>query len=269
MGEIMFPGQYFLNAYFAEHGACLPTLIEQIILELYTRVLPPDGVAIDGGANIGFHTMAMAKVAPRGRVHAFEPIPEVFRDLERNTAAFGNVTRHNHAISNRAGQAEFTVFDDPGYSGLVARPDQVNEQGSRKIQVQVKTIDELKLGLERLDFVKLDLEGAEYFAILGAEKTFTRHRPVIALEDGAQLAADMYGYRLDDMFDFFEERSYALYDIAGTPFLSRDEYARAQFYRPWSSVAIPREKPADVLFAAINAACVQMLLLERHRQQQG
>jgi FkbM family methyltransferase len=148
----------------------------------------PGVVAIDGGANIGVHAVEWAKyLRGWGRVIAFEPQEMIYYALAGNIVianAF-NVTAHHAALDSVAGQMDMPVpnYMAPGnFGGLqlkIAGQD-IGQDCTATTPVKVMTVD--GLGLERLDFLKLDVEGMELGALAGASETIGRCRPVILAE---------------------------------------------------------------------------------------
>lgn len=138
--------------------------------------------ALDGGAHIGTWTVHLAKVFEE--VWAFEPAPDTYECLLMNTAQLRNVKRAKKALG--AGHEICAVEDDPT---------RVGNSGSRTVRVlgpevrlknveapvaEVVTID--GLAIENLDFLKLDVEGHELFALEGARETIARCQPTIVVE---------------------------------------------------------------------------------------
>lgn len=129
--------------------------------------------AIDGGAHVG--TWAKRLAVEFAEVHAFEPAEDTFECLTMNLGNEPNVVFHRQALGQKSGYCQ--VIDD------VKR---VGNTGSRFVRsgegkVNMMTLD--KMEFPPLGFVKLDLEGYEYFAVLGAAETLMKHRPVVMVEE--------------------------------------------------------------------------------------
>jgi len=150
-------------------------------VKIFEQILKPDMVAVDAGANIGCHTLAMARlVAPKGAVFAVEAQRVLHQVLCANVAlnAITNVVTHHAAL----GDAEDTIFvpqidyeKGGNYGGIELGG---FERGER---VAVKTID--GLGLPSCQFIKIDVEGMENEVLAGATETLARHRPVLYVEN--------------------------------------------------------------------------------------
>lgn len=131
-------------------------------------------MAVDGGAHIGTWAINMAKCFDR--VVAFEPAVDSFECMVRNLADRGikNVEPVNAALGQRV-----------GLCAVVDHPARIGNTGSRVISndtgiVPVVTID--GAGYEAVDFIKLDLEGSELLALVGATKTIRKCKPVLMVE---------------------------------------------------------------------------------------
>lgn len=152
-------------------------LYQQDLVALLRRRLPPDGVVVDGGAHIGVLSVLLARLCPRGHVYAFEPVPENHAHLRANLAANGitNVTPEPAALFRDDG--ELTLSFDESYPGG-------SHVGAGKCRVPSARLDTwaAERGLDRLDLVKLDVEGVEPAVLDGAEETLRRFRPVTVVE---------------------------------------------------------------------------------------
>ncbi len=145
------------------------------------RLLLPDAVVVDGGAHVGVLSVLMARLCPRGHVYAFEPAPVSFAHLVANLAAngAGNATPEAVALYDRNGQTALD-FNEAYPAGT-----HVGRGGSATVPtVRLDTWAEQR-GLERLDLVKLDVEGVELAALDGASETVHRLRPVVVVECNA------------------------------------------------------------------------------------
>ena len=157
------------------------------------RFLMPGMVFIDVGANDGYYTLFAAKrVGSSGRVVAVEPSSRERVNLQRNLDrnGFSNVWVVPAALGAAAGAADLRlaqgVHSGHNTLGKFAHDDVVAESVER---VKVETLDAVvaELGLTRLDFVKIDVEGAEASVLAGAREVLTSMRPLMLLEvnDGA------------------------------------------------------------------------------------
>jgi FkbM family methyltransferase len=145
------------------------------------RLVRRDWVVVDVGANIGWYTLMAAKaMRGTGAVHAFEPASEEFSRFERNLTLnkFANVTAHQQAMSDSAGEAYLTELRDYGMTRLATSHDDLR----RPVTVTTLDVFAETEGLTRLDFVKVDIEGAEMLFLRGGRSSLARFHPILMME---------------------------------------------------------------------------------------
>jgi len=150
-------------------------------LMLFQQLVPAGSVVVEGGANIGPHTVGLSKlVGTTGAVHAFEPQRLVFQTLCANLALNGcaNVHAYHAAVGARSGEVLVPA----------APPDRPENFGGVSLQgvssgerTPLRRIDDLDLHACRL--IKLDVEGMEVEALQGAAETVRRLRPLLYVEN--------------------------------------------------------------------------------------
>lgn len=150
-------------------------------LQYCRRFIGEGSVVLDVGANIGVYACHYAPMCRSGLVLAFEPGKRVFNLLVKNVASLPNVIPLNIALSNQSGLLSFYENIDSAYSSL-------QQTGRGVVQTERKvlgcTVDDiiLTLRLDRLDFLKIDVEGLEAEVVEGASESIKRFRPVILCE---------------------------------------------------------------------------------------
>lgn len=170
---------------------------------VFRRVLRPDSGCLDVGAHAGDILKLMRRHAPRGRHHAFEALPHLAQRLRQR---FPDVTVHHAAVSDRAGTASFCFVENaPAWSGLRRRDYDIASPAIKEIDVPLARIDDLVPQDQQIDLVKIDIEGGEYHALLGAEAIFTRCRPHLVMEAG-RTSTGRYGVTPDAMYDLVTKR---------------------------------------------------------------
>jgi len=168
------PARYGAGGFFVQRQYYEP------LIEFGYQFLRPGDVAIDGGANQGIFTCAFASaVGPMGRVIAFEPLAYAFRSLTANVGLnkFGNCTIFNQALSDSVGKTTIDASFGP-VSASITR----DFGGNITETIDTATID--SLNLDRVDFIKLDVEGAELKTLHGAQNTLKAFRPNLCIEAG-------------------------------------------------------------------------------------
>ena len=158
--------------------------------EVLREKMPQDGVFLDVGANIGAYALFVAGVTgPRARILAVEPQPEMFDRLIYNIAQnpYGKIKAVACALADKAG--ELTLFIDPHNRGESSVKIVGMNQGA-EIRVPATTLLSLckSEGIERIDAIKLDVEGAEDLVL----EPFFREAPealwpkLLLVEDGTE-----------------------------------------------------------------------------------
>jgi FkbM family methyltransferase len=175
-----------------EYGYWLGTYDQQI-LEAIACLCQPGWTVWDWGTYLGYYTCNFARfVGPRGHVVAFEPDPTNLARTRENVAlnGFTNVTFRNAAIGTPAGEVDFVVSGNtnshlPGmWLGATRERYGAIERVQQTIRVRCLSLDEA-LGADgagRPDLVKIDIEGAEQFALPHTDKLCREVKPHIVLE---------------------------------------------------------------------------------------
>ena len=189
---------------------------EPELREIFRAVLTAGGVAVDVGANVGWHTLLMARlVGESGRVLAAEANPSVRARLHEHLSM--NSLRHVEVIPYAIADDEGTVpFHAPEADDLGAGDGHmISASGAddrRIIPVEMRTLDTVCAAakITRLDLIKIDVEGFEWPVLKGAEETVAKFRPHIVFE-----YIDEYAHRgggtPEALGDFFERHRYRLF----------------------------------------------------------
>lgn len=152
-------------------------------LENLADMLSPGAVIIDAGANIGNHTIYLASMVKDAHVHSFEPLAHCYSTLAENIRLNGldsprKVTPYCAALGNTDGKAEIAAWATT--NGEVINVGGTRLRESESGEFSVVTID--SLGLERLDLLKIDVEGMQLEVLKGGAETIKRCMPVIFIE---------------------------------------------------------------------------------------
>lgn len=141
-------------------------LYEQETVDLCVRVIKSGMTVIDVGAHVGYYSRLFAELAgPQGEVYAFEPHPENFYFLKKNTSRFANIALVNKALSDKAGSTRLFLNTKSGGHSLFVQPHTFSS-----MRVGVMTLDQFwaERGKPDIHFIKMDIEGAEARALKGA-----------------------------------------------------------------------------------------------------
>lgn len=192
-------------------------------------------VVLDAGANIGFFTTLFSRwVGGEGRVLAVEPEPENLALLRRNLEDNGcrNVTVCDCAVGEQSGVAQFSLDEATGATGHLGHTPTAGEVavGSGRIRVvetRVDTIDSLvESNRLRPQVIKMDIEGGEAGALLGASRTLAEYRPI--------LVSELTGERGPEAMTLLDRLGYWMADLESGQVVERER-------RPFMIVAIPSE----------------------------
>ena len=180
---------------------------------LYISILRKGDVVIDAGANVGYFTMLFSDlVGPYGHVHAFEPVPATFSILSRNLQRFPyytNVSLNCAALGDNDQRTKiFLPHGDHGQAALVNHRDGSwrNAQVA-PIDAEMMRLDRYAQGLNKIGFLKCDVEGAELLVLRGAESSLRRFRPKVFLEVDERWTSS-FGWTPKDVIDFLRSVGY-------------------------------------------------------------
>jgi FkbM family methyltransferase len=194
---------------------------EPELREIFRAVLPIGGIALDIGANVGWHTLLMARlVGENGRVMAAEANPSVRNRLQDNLNfnRFGQVEVLPYAIADSEGTVDFygpEVDDAESANGYVITDGAEAKNGI--IRVETRRIDSIvsAVKIDRLDLVKIDVEGFEWPVLRGGEQTIAKLRPHIIFEYDAESSPRGRGDPRV-IAEFFRRHRYRLFEIGRT-----------------------------------------------------
>lgn len=150
---------------------------------LVQRLVRPGMTVLDIGANIGYYTMLLASlVGEKGKVYAFEPAPDNYGLLCENVQlnSFENIAPIQQALSNQA-DGQLTLYLDSNNLGNHSVAQANVPSGSQPVTVEITTIDNFCRD-KRIDFIKIDIQGAEGLAFEGGWQTLEKNKVDILME---------------------------------------------------------------------------------------
>jgi FkbM family methyltransferase len=182
---------------------------ESFCTETVSRYIKKGDVCLDVGANIGWFTTLFAKLCgTNGEVHAFEPVPKTFADLQRNVALNGkppNVFLNSFGLGDVEKESEIHLFSNlpNGHASLAAKPNQKSET----VPILIKTLDSYLAGrnIGQVDFIKVDVEGAEQMFLRGGRSIFQQKKPPVIFMEMALENTKEFGYKPNDIISFIKE----------------------------------------------------------------
>ena len=211
---IIDPDTFFAEAYI--QGIYEPNLVQYI-----KNNVRPGMICVDVGANVGFFTLLMAKlVQPGGRVIAFEPTSRIFEVLKRNVQLNGliQVDLEQTALSSSSGKVDFQEgpagFEVYNTIGKVTHPNAI-DQSFVTSSVKCERLDTYldARGLQQVDFIKIDVEGAELSVLSGMERILKLNPQSQLVVEFADETTQGLGYNASDIGRWFVDRGWQLYVI--------------------------------------------------------
>lgn len=216
--------------------------IEEVLAESKNKVL------YDVGANYGYYCLKLASRAQH--IYAFEPVMRTYRTLVHNIQRnrLANVTAFALGLSDEYGSREINLYTNSALNSLF-RIDYPSVTGQRealvgKERIALVTLDDVigNQGLSPPDVIKMDIEGAELFALQGGRRALETHRPMLLLEFNPR-TYEAARYAPSDVLTELDARGYQVY---GIPPGGDDR----NLYRPSSFsvteiadiIAVPRER---------------------------
>jgi FkbM family methyltransferase len=208
------------------------------IIYRFSGLFQPGWIIFDIGASIGYWTIPFLKKIKElksGSVFSFEPLPKNHEILKRNLQINGlhdiaNIL--NYAVGNFVGTIPIHATE-AGETGNAYIGEKVINDISHTFQsnVEILTLDSLSQKFERCDFIKMDIEGAEYFVIDGAQKFIDEFRPIIFGEFNSKFL-DNFGYSIVDIANILKSKGYLAFFEGSEKF----------------EIVEPKHKMEDILF---------------------
>lgn len=168
------------------------------------RTINPDSNCIDVGCHKGEILKYILKNAPNGKHYAFEPIPYLFKQLEKEFNS-QNISLFSCALSDKAGESSFQLVKNaPAFSGINKRKYDIQRPDIEEIKVELKTLDQIIPSQTKIDFIKIDVEGGEFGVLKGAKEILKSSQPIVIFECGMG-ASDYYGTKPLELYEFITQ----------------------------------------------------------------
>lgn len=180
---------------------------ERKIIEQYVK---PGAVVVDIGANIGSYTLYLSKiVGENGWVHAFEPSPKNYSQLVKRTSSLKNVSINQVAVSSCTGTAKLYL------SNTLDIDHRLYNTGDNRNSVDIDSIrldDYFKKG-DRVDFIKMDIQGFEYHVFLGMQELMKRNHGIKFIFEFWPFGLNAAGVVPLDLVSLLKQHGFNLYLI--------------------------------------------------------
>lgn len=192
---------------------------EDWITKVFMDNIKQGMTVLDIGANIGYYSLLAGKnVGFHGQLYSFEANPEVCELLHNNIEINGllqNTTIVNKAVFSENGTITFNVFEKhQGSSSIFVDEKTASEFNDtlKKITVETITIDSLFKD-KKVDFIKIDAEGAEPYILKGAENTLRKNDSIVLMMEWSPTLLDKPDYKLKDFFDYITSLEFDFFII--------------------------------------------------------
>lgn len=181
---------------------------------LIKKVIQPDFSIVDIGANLGYFSKNFARLTPKGKVVSIEPIPLFYEVLSILLRQYKHVAVHNVALGAEEGKVIMVLPTDDGIirTGLphVAQNDAELEKYQNQ-EVAIVRGSELLGNLEKIDYIKCDIEGYEWIVFQELEPLIAKHKPFVQLEIGDE--------NRENMLELFDRNGYTQFGISNYQFI--------------------------------------------------
>jgi len=190
-------------------------IYEKFETELVKNEIKENDIVIDIGANIGYYTLIFAKlVGKNGKVIAFEPDPSNFKLLKKNIEVNGykNVILVQKAVSTKNEILKLHLCD----SNHAMHRIYDSKYGKESIDIESINLDDYlgeNMPLDKINFVKMDIEGSELFALGGMQKLLNKNNSLKILTEFAPGAIMDSGKDPEELPKLLEDCGFKLYDV--------------------------------------------------------
>jgi FkbM family methyltransferase len=212
---------YILNDCYISNIIKNNQIWEPHLHKVFEKYVNSSSIVIECGCHIGTHTIKLAKLCKK--IYGFEPMPKTNYILNMNISLnkIDNAFISDLGVSCEPGKTNFlwTCPGNPGASGLnnnpMGKPEYANIQ--ENIEVSLTTID--SLNLDKLDFIKIDVEGYESLVIKGGIVTISKFKPIIVVEVWKNHSGEVDINYTRDLFKELIDIGYTISHIYGPDFL--------------------------------------------------
>ena len=186
--------------------------------EAFAKLLRADDIFLDIGANIGWYTLIASRLAPEGKIHAFEPVPFIFNKMKRNWEInnFHNKVSFNNLALGDKEDGEITIYTFEGLYHGHSSLSTLQRDDYKASTVPMTTLDRYldDNNVRRVDLIKMDTEGAELNVLHGAVHLLQSETPPIwVIELNTETSAS-FGHTPTDVLDFIAEHNdYRFYRV--------------------------------------------------------
>jgi FkbM family methyltransferase len=183
--------------------------------DMIYRLVKDGDTIFDIGGNMGWYSIGLYKTKKNVDIHTFEPIPNTYESLVGNARINGaKIKINNFGLSDRKQDLTFYFYKEG--SGNASAAIMNNDRENIEVKCHVDTLDNyfIEQKLEKLDFIKCDVEGAELLTFRGGIKTIEKCKPIVFTEMLRKWSAK-FDYHPNEIIELFKSMGYGCYFVVG------------------------------------------------------
>ena len=185
--------------------AAYKTYADRAERELLRKILFQGAVVADVGANIGIYSKFLSRcVGPSGLVHSFEPSRDNFKRLSAATRDVSNIQVNQAVVGERSGPCKLYVSDRLNVDHRAYKPD---GDPRRAIAIQMVALDDYFKPGQRVDLIKMDIQGYELHALRGAQRVLHENSDINLLLEFWPAGLAQAGVRWEELVELLQRLS--------------------------------------------------------------
>ncbi len=199
---------------FLDHSIFFDLIGDDLAMKCLYKNIKPDFNILDIGANIGYQSLMFAKLCPDGKVYSFEPDSQNFEVLKKNILlnSFKNIVIFKKALGAKNGTVTLYkyAFWNPGMNRILTEKPSVEHKSE---PLTIVTLDEIidNEQIEKVDLIKIDVEGFEKFVLEGAQNTIKKWSPILFIEL-VESNLKQQGLSCESLIEYIKNMGYLIFD---------------------------------------------------------
>lgn len=183
---------------------------DKSIIELCKSLVKPGDLIADVGANIGFYSSIFSGLTgTQGHVYSFEPDQKNFKKLKKNISGLSNCTLVNSAVGQRTEKLNFYTSHRLNVDHRTVKP----EKFDSVLEVDCFSLDDYLKDNTKLNFIKMDIQGAEMNALLGMKNILSSNKDLKIISELWPYSMIRAGYNTEDMITYLNSLGYSIRSI--------------------------------------------------------
>lgn len=222
---------YFKNSDIGNH-LYLYGFFDKEEIDLIKNIVNSTDVVLDVGSNIGYHSLMISKIiGNKGKIYAFEPYDKNFAILHKNILLnnTNNIKLNNIALGDKNMKGSLKVFKDYAYNSLLNLK-RLPQVGTEKVRMEQLDTFVYKRKINRIDLIKIDVEGFELNVLKGAKRTLREYKPKIVCEI-FQENLNPLGIKVRDVIDYILAFGYKGFLISKEKLIP---VGRRKYFNSWN-----------------------------------